>query len=250
MQMTISIFYNLFGLFGLIIKRSVNMYLLNNSATQIIDKHYTLKCPHCSSISSITAISIPVYTLLARYQPENVGIVYKCNSCNEPVFLKFRNLSYELGVNRIRIPDNYETVENPLEAFEYEFLPENTREDFKEALACYSIKAYNAFASMCRRTIQSTASELGATGKDKVQSQIVELKVMSGIDDDTFNILKQIIVDGHDGAHPHLPKLSEKRAEILLELLKDIMYQLFVRKGKMARAAELRNQQIAAKKEK
>ena len=33
----------------------------------------------------------------------------------------------------------------------------------------------------------------------------------------------------HDGVHPHLPKLSEERAAVLLELTRDALYQLFVR---------------------
>jgi DNA-directed RNA polymerase subunit RPC12/RpoP len=225
------------------------MFLNYNGVTEIIDKHYTLKCPHCNSISSLTAISIPDYYSLIRYKLNNVGIVYKCNACNYPVFLKFKVDNYDPPNNRIQISNNYETVENPLETFEFEFLPEPVRSDFKEALACYSIKAYNAFSSMCRRTIQSAANELGVKGNDKVQKQILEMKEMSNIDEETYNILKQIIVDGHDGAHPHLPTLSPSRADILLELIKDVMYQLFVRKGKLAKAAELRGQQIKSSKQ-
>ncbi len=223
------------------------MYLHVNDLTQIIDSHYTLKCPHCNSISSLTAISIPHYQSLIRFKVKNIGIVYKCNSCDNPVFLKFKVNSYS-EPNTIQISDDYETVENPLETFEFEFLPEPVRSNFKEALACYSIKAHNAFSSMCRRTIQSAATELGIKGNDKVQKQIQEMKEMSDIDEETYDILKQIIVDGHDGAHPHLPIISLNRAAILLELIKDVMYQLFVRRGKLAKAAELRSQQINSSK--
>ncbi len=101
---------------------------------------------------------------------------------------------------------------------------------------------------MTRRTIQSAANEIGAKGKSKVQNQIKEMKNMAEIDDETYEILNQIIIDGHDGAHPHLPNLSAERAEILLELLKDVMYQLFVRKGKLKKAVELRKDQITSNK--
>lgn len=224
------------------------MYLKFNDVTEIVDNHYTLKCPHCNSISSLTAISIPHYQSLIRFKVKNIGIAYKCNSCDNPVFLKFKVISYSIP-NTIQISNDYETVENPLETFEFEFLPEPVRNNFKEALACYSIKAYNAFSSMCRRTIQSAATELGVKGNDRVQKQIQEMKEMSDIDEETYNILKQIIVDGHDGAHPHLPTISLNRAAILLELIKDVMYQLFVRKGKLAKAAELRGQQITSSKQ-
>jgi hypothetical protein len=220
------------------------MNLERDSVTQIIDKHYTLRCPHCNNSSNLTAISLPHYPSLMRYKVKRVGLVYKCDACNEPIFLKFLVIRYEPLSYFIEISDTYETVENSIETFEFEFLPENVKNDFSEALKCYSISAYNAFASMCRRSIQSAAMELGTVGKDKVQKQIEEMKEMAHIDEDTYSVLKQIIIDGHDGAHPHLPQLSPSRSNILLELMKDVMYQLFVRKGKLAKAAELRKQQI------
>jgi hypothetical protein len=76
--------------------------------------------------------------------------------------------------------------------------------------------------------------------KDRVQYQIQDLKEIADIDEETYAIINQIIIDGHDGAHPHLPILTFERAKILLELMKDVMFQLFVRKGKMEQAAELR----------
>ena len=62
--------------------------------------------------------------------------------------------------------------------------------------------------------------------------------------DETFDLLKQIIISGHDGAHPHLPKLSAERAADLLELMKDVLYQVYMRKSKIQEAIKLRNQSI------
>jgi len=100
---------------------------------------------------------------------------------------------------------------------------------------------------MCRRTIQSSASIIGAKGKDKVLQQLTDLKEMAEIEEDDFEIIKQIILDGHDGAHPHLPSITVERANILLSLIKDVMYQLFVRRGKLAEASKLRKEQIEKK---
>lgn len=98
---------------------------------------------------------------------------------------------------------------------------------------------------MCRRCVQSISKELGAKGKDKVHKQINELKKMEEIDDETFNIFEQLVISGHDGAHPHLPPLSPDRALILLELMKDVIFQLFVRKAKIQESIELRKKQIS-----
>ncbi len=67
------------------------------------------------------------------------------------------------------------------------------------------------------------------------------------MEEDDYAILNQIILDGHDGAHPHLPSITVERAKILLELMKDIMYELFVRKGKIEDAKKLRQEQIDKK---
>ena len=67
---------------------------------------------------------------------------------------------------------------------------------------------------------------------------------MGVIDEETFDQLKQIILTGHDGTHPHLPKITSERAQILLELMKDVLYQLFVRKAKIEEAAKLRQASV------
>jgi hypothetical protein len=133
----------------------------------------------------------------------------------------------------------------PIEQFEFENLPHEIAKDFREAMACYSIGKLNAFVAMSRRTVLSVSTFLGAKGSDKVLDQLKELKEMAQIDDETFDLLKQVVVVGHDGSHPHLPKLSPERAVVLLELLKDVHHQLFVRKSKIQAAIELRKKSIS-----
>ena len=214
-----------------------------NYPGHVFDQHYALKCPHCGVQSNISAVSIPRYEFVRRFKPHRVGIVYRCDSCNEPVFLRFR-VKHDFGNNRFHIHQEYEEIESPQETFEFKYLPENVAGDFREALVCYSSHAHNGFAAMCRRTVQSACTDLGAEGKDKVLSQLRDLKEMAQVDDDTFDILKQVIVDGHDGAHPHLPRLNSERAAVLLELMKDVLYQLYVRKGKLREATALRKEAI------
>ncbi len=174
-----------------------------------------------------------------RFKSDRIGIVYRCDSCNEPVFLRFR-IARDPGNSRAIIADEYEEVELPGEDFEFKYLKGEVLSDFQEALTCYSDGAHNGFAAMCRRTVQSVCADLGAEGKDKVLNQLADLKAMAQIDEETFSLLKQIVIDGHDGAHPHLPKLNRERAAVLLELMKDVLYQLYVRKGKLQEAMSLR----------
>lgn len=218
----------------------------NNDPQSVFDRHFALKCPHCATQSNISAISIPRYELLDRFRPEVVGLAYRCDSCNAPIFLRFRVERYDVGNHRIDISEEFDEVERPQETFDFEHLPDSVGADFSEALSCFSQSSCNAFAAMCRRTVQSVATDLGAAGKDKVLGQLRDLKEMAQIDDETFDLLKQIVIDGHDGAHPHLPSLNPERAVVLLELMKDVLYQLYVRKGKLQKAMALRREAIDA----
>lgn len=207
-------------------------------------------CPTCGVNTSPTVMSYPDYQQILKYKPLFAGIVYTCTACRHPIFIR-QDLNYSSGGSYIRLFGESRHIEKPEIPFDYTFVPKTVGADFKEALKCYQIGALNAFGSMCRRTIQSMAMLSGGTDSNKVQNQIKDMKSMSDdIDDETFEILQQIILDGHDGAHPHLPELSPDRAEILLELMKDVMYQLYVRKGKMNQAAALRKQKIEEEKNK
>jgi hypothetical protein len=198
----------------------------DNNPVNVFDRHFTINCPMCGIASNVSAVSIPRYEYMVRFRPQQVGIVYRCDSCNSPVFLRFTVNNYDLRNSTIVLDDKYEVV------------------------TCYSAACYNAFAAMCRRCIQSTLTELGAEGKDKVLSQLKYLQRTAALDDELFEMLKQIIISGHDGAHPYLPKLSEERAGVLLELMKDVLYQLFVRQAKIQEAMDLRRQAITDAKAK
>ncbi len=193
------------------------------------------RCPHCGVKKP--NLSKQWKTVVANHSGQNrrLWYAYLCSWCGGIVTVSGN-------------PENRNTIEiypgKVGETFEFEYLKGDLADDFKEALKCYSIDCFNAFAAMCRRTVQSMSTELGADGKDKVTKQLKELKEIISIDSATFEILEQIVIAGHDGAHPHLPKLSPERASVLLELMKDVLYQLFIRKQKIEIAAKLRQKAI------
>lgn len=220
-------------------------FLNRDDTNSVYNKHFSIKCPHCNAFSNITAISIPRIEFVRRFNLKKVGISYRCNACNIPIFFRFDIIG--IHENCITISDKYEEVERPTESFEFNYLPEELSNGFKEALTCFSNSCFNAFGSMCRRCVQSISTKLGAKGSDKVLRQLQDIKDMTDMDIETFDILKQIIIAGHNGAHPHLPELSPERAKILLELMKDVLYQLFVRKAKIQESIELRKNKIEQK---
>ena len=64
---------------------------------------------------------------------------------------------------------------------------------FREALLCYSHGAFNAFATMCRRTMQEAFALLGESGKLRVFDELNDLREMAEIDAASFALIKRVI---------------------------------------------------------
>ena len=110
---------------------------------------------------------------------------------------------------------------------------------FREALACYSSSSFNAFASMCHRSATSAFDALGEGGKFQVFDEVMIAQDIAGIDDDTFEPIKTVVFGAGD--EEDLPLLDRAQAGILLEIMKDMFYQCFVRRGKLPRAIKVRH---------
>lgn len=214
----------------------MSMYVDSNSKLHhLFDQHFTLNCPHCEVLSHVTAVSIPQYNQLMRFKPKQAGIVYRCDSCNSPLFLKFSVKSY--GSSRVEFSTHYTEIERRKEKFDFTYLPEDAELLFKEALTCYSTSSFNAFVSMCRRTAHAVFRDLGESGKLHVFDQFNAIKDMAEIDEDTFGLLRKAIFEEGDFS---LPRLNAAQAGILLEAMKDMLYESYVRKGKMQQAMMIR----------
>lgn len=196
-----------------------------------------LECPYCGVHAHMTAQSVPNAAALMRDKPKNVGLVYQCDACHAPVFLRFTVREY--NGNRVELLRNFVELERPKERFAYSYLPKETEVLFREALSCYSNNAFNAFASMCRRATHSAFKELGEGGKLRAFEEVMSAQDIAGIDDDAFAPIKVVLFS--TGQHEDLPLLNRAQAGILLEILKDMFYQCFVRHGKLTRAIKVRS---------
>jgi hypothetical protein len=180
--------------------------------------------------------SVPDATSLLRDKPKHVGLVYQCDACHAPVFLRFSVREY--SDNRVELLPNFVELERPKERFAFSYLPKNTEIMFREALACYSNNSFNAFASMCRRAARSSFAALGEGGKLRAFDEVMAAQGIAGIDDETFDPIKTVLFG--TGQQEDVPILNRAQAGILLEVLKDMFYQCFVRDGKLTRAIKVR----------
>lgn len=197
-----------------------------------------LTCPHCLVLAHITPMAVPPYAQLAAHRPRQVGIVYRCDACNSPIFLRYNVREY--AAHRVELSAQFTEIERPREKFTFTYLPESIETLFREALLCYSHGAFNAFTSMCRRTMQLAFELLGETGRLRLFDQLNELRDMAQIDAASFALLKRVIFGSDADPAGSLPTLEDDQAGLLLEVTKDLLYQAYVRKGRLQQAMVVR----------
>jgi len=201
-----------------------------------LEERIGLECPYCGVYAHMSPQSVPDTASLLRDKPKHVGLVYQCDACHAPVFLRFAVREY--SDNRVKLLRNFVELERPKERFAFSYLPKHTEIMFREALTCYSNNSFNAFASMCRRAANSAFEALGEGGKLRAFEEVLAAQSIAGIDDETFGPIKAVLFGG--GQQEHLPLLNHAEAGILLEVLKDMLYQCFVRRGKLTRSIKVR----------
>ncbi len=201
-----------------------------------LEERVGLECPYCGTYAHMSPQAVPDAAALLRDKPKQVGLVYKCDACDSPVFLRFAVREYL--EDRVELSPNFVELERPKERFAFSYLPKHTEVLFREALSCYSANNYNAFASMCRRASRSAFEALGDGGKLRALEEVVVAQEIAGIDDESFISIREVLFGAGD--HEDLPMLNRAQAGILLEIMKDMFYQCFVRRGKLSRAIKVR----------
>ena len=141
----------------------------------------------------MTPQSVPDATALMRDKPKHVGLVYQCDACSSPVFLRYNVRNY--GDDSIRLHRNYTELERPKERFSFAYLPQPVEILFREALACYANHTFNAFASMCRRSARGAFEALGESGKLHAFDEVMAAQDIAEIDDESFAPIKSVIFD-------------------------------------------------------
>jgi hypothetical protein len=212
-----------------------------DAASRIVhdqEQSLALVCPHCLITSHISPVAVPRFDDLQTHKPKHIGLVYRCDACLAPIFLRFAARMY--ATNRIELAPQFNEVERPRETFAFMHLPEEVELFFKEALTCYSSGAFNAFASMCRRSAQAVFADLGETGRLRLFDELNNVRAMTELDVETFTRIKSVLFGNDSDPRPNAPLLDSYAAGMLLEIMKDLLYEAYVRKGKLQQAMLVR----------
>jgi hypothetical protein len=203
-----------------------------------LEKNLVVTCPHCLAVSHITPTAVPRFDDLQLYRPNQVGVVYLCDNCHSPIFLRFTVRAY--GGSRIELSPQFTEVERARERFSFTYVPEDVERMFRDALICYTHAAFNAFASMCRRTMQAMFSDLGEAGRLRLFDELNAVRDLADIQPEIFAKIKSVLFGAELDANSPLPLLDGYEAGILLEVAKDLVYEAYVRKGKLQQAIMVR----------
>jgi hypothetical protein len=202
------------------------------------DRNLVVTCPHCLAVAHITPSAVPRFEELQLYRPAQVGVVYLCDACHLPVFLRFAVRLY--GAARIELSPQFAEVERAREKFSFAYIPEDVELLFREALTCFSHGAFNAFASMCRRTAQTMFADLGEAGKLRLFDELNGLRDLADIQPEIFTRIRTVLFGAELDARSGLPALDGYQAGILLEVAKDLLYEAYVRRGRLQQAIMVR----------
>jgi hypothetical protein len=216
----------------------MTMYITPQDELHVEYQGIALTCPHCQTLTHLTPAATPKFEDLNRRKPKHIGIAFRCDACAEPIFLKFAVKAYT--TLRVELAANFIEVERARENFPLTYLPEEAEALFKEALNCYAAGCFNAFGAMSRRTAQSLFRELGERGKLELFDTLQEIRALAELDDDTFAALRTVLFGSDSDPWPHHPDIGAERAGVLLEIMRDLLYQTFVRKARLLQAMTFR----------
>lgn len=198
------------------------------------DSAHVRECPHCGVHAQLLPVSTPRFETLQNTRPNKVAVGYYCANCGEPRFGRAHVRS--IDSQRVELSDGIVEIERPREHFAFSYLPEAVRLVFDEALQCYSADIFNAFASMCRRTVGASAAALDDRNRERWHAAFDEIVRIGELDDATSGTLEQLLFSADDD----IPTLDAGQAAVLLEIMKDVLYQSHVRAARFRAAMKVR----------
>lgn len=212
----------------------------------ILSMRIRMNCPHCSAYTKITLLVYSSTDSCRHLGMNKVGSIFYCESCLEPIFI-----CWQLKDKKHSPPivDQPQLMHISMPKSDLTYVQDKVKKEYIEALKCYGITCYNAFAAICRRTIQTICMDKEIAGTTKVMKQVEKLKKELA-DPEMSDILDELIISGHNGVHPHLPEVKEERAEKMLALMNDLLDQIYNRPGRLKVMKKLRQKAINKVKKK
>jgi len=192
------------------------------------------ECPHCGAHAQMLPVAVPSFAELARTEARNVGLVFRCSACGEPRFV--RTAVRSIGAERIELAAHLVEIERPRERFQFGYLPASIEPLLRETLDCYTAGTHNAFASMCRRTVRAALTLADAGARHRWRDAVADVLHFTEIDAGTAATIMDVLF----GEKDEPPTIGADQSAVLIEVVKDLFYQHYVRATKLRAALKMR----------
>lgn len=192
------------------------------------------ECPHCGANAQLIPVAAPSYATLVETRPLHAGVVFRCAACNEPRFVRLAVRGYE--DERVELSSSVVEVERARERFQFGYLPADVERLLREALECYTADCYNAFALMSRRAVERALATLDASAPPRWHLQLKDVLRIAGVDGVPAQVLEAVLF----GDERNAPEIGADEAAVLVEAVKDLFYQEYVRAAKLKAAMRMR----------
>jgi len=190
------------------------------------------ECPHCLNKVAFMIVGqpyseyIPTPELPAGNLPQRICAALQCVSCKKFILGIVTRKEGAPGQPSYH-PYVYEAhyPVGPINDSVAPEVPTDIGADFREALRCRSVNAYNATAEMCRRAIQASCDDLKAQGKN-LSEQIDDLARNGTITKSLQTMAHQVRLGGNRAAHEG--KSEEREADAIIAFTEHYFAHVYV----------------------
>ena len=194
----------------------------------------TRECPHCGALAQLLPLSTPSFTALMQARPEHVGIVFRCAACNEPRFVRAAVRAFE--PERVELSAHLVEIEKPREKFQFSYLGRDVEKLLREAFDCYAANCHTAFGLMARLAVDAALKDSDAATRRRWQESLRDVLQIAEVESETGRALEAALF----GDPSVLPTIGPDAAAVLIEAVKDLFYQSYVRTAKLRAAMKMR----------
>jgi hypothetical protein len=192
------------------------------------------ECPHCGAHAQLLPLATPSFDALLQTRPRHVGLVFSCAACSEPRFVRAAVRSFE--PERVELSPNLTEVERARERFQYGYLSADIERLLREAFDCYTAGCYTAFALLSRHAVEASLASHDGNTRRRWHELLREVLQIAEVDGDTARAIEAALF----GDPRTLPTVGADESAVLIEAVKDLFYQAYVRTAKLQAAMKMR----------
>lgn len=170
------------------------------------------ECGRCDV--SIDAVIEGRYCFGEEGMPEETVVLGRCPRCNEPVLLRFDEIS-----NPVQI---YPAPDRAVSRS----VPPAIRECFQEARDCFRTNAHTATALMCRRTLEAVSRD-HAVNEQSLAAALKAMRDKGIIESRLFDWADALRLVGNEAAHEVQQAIQGQDAQDVLEFTNALLEYLY-----------------------